>query len=264
MKTTLVLDPGFARLLAPNERDFEALMAIDGQMMRAKEGRRTVAFRRGGQEFYIKQHRGVGWGEIALNLLILKLPVLGARNEWLTLQALATAGIGAPRPVAFGERGANPAKRQSFVVTAALADTISLEDLTRDWPAAAPPPGVKRRLIAQVGDIARRMHGIGLNHRDFYLCHILKDRTGEALHLLDLHRAQLRPAVPRRWLVKDLGGLLMSAMGIGLTRCDGLRFVAAYAGKPWRVALAEDRAFWDDVARNAARLKQRLAGRDPS
>jgi heptose I phosphotransferase len=264
MSASFILDPDFARLLQPAERDFDALMAIEGTVMRAKEGRRTIAFRRGGRDFYIKQHRGVGWAEIARNLLILKLPVIGARNEWLALQALATAGIDAPRPVAFGERGANPARRQSFVVTAALGDTVTLEDLTRDWRDSPPPVDRKRRLIAAVGAIARRMHVRGINHRDFYLCHILKDRDGDRLYLLDLHRAGLRRAVPRRWLLKDLAGLLMSALGIGLTRRDRLRFVAAYTGRPWRAALAEDRAFWDDIARRAVRLKQRLAGRDPS
>jgi len=262
--TTFVLDPAFAQLLAPQERNFDALMKIDGRVMRAKEGRRTVGFTRGGREFYIKQHRGVGWVEILRNLAVLKLPVLGAGNEWRALSALAAAGIGAPRAVAFGERGSNPARCESFVVTEALADTVTLEDLALDWRHAPPALATKRRLIAAVGAIARGMHGIGLNHRDFYLCHILKDRDGDALHLLDLHRAQLRPAVPRRWLLKDLGGLLMSAMEAGLTRGDRLRFVAAYAGKPWRVALAENRAFWEDVAANAAGLKKRLQGRDPS
>lgn len=264
MTPVFVLDPEFARLLDPAERNFDALMAIEGRVLRAKEGRRTIAFRRGGRDFYIKQHRGVGWREIARNLLIGKQPVLGARNEWLALQALAAAGIGAPHAVAFGERGGDPAHRQSFVVTEALEDVVTLEDLTRNWATEPPPVAAKRRLIAAVGAIARGMHASGINHRDFYLCHILKDRDGEGLHLLDLHRAGLRAAVPRRWQVKDLGGLLMSALDIGLTKRDRLRFVAAYTAKPWRAALAEDRALWDEAARRAERLKQRLAGRDPS
>ena len=83
-------------------------------------------------------------------------------------------------------------------------------------------------------------------------------------YLLDLHRAQIRPAVPRRWLVKDLAGLLMSALEIGLTRRDRLRFVAAYTGKPWRAALAEDAGLWREIETRALRLKRKLAGRDPS
>ncbi|MST95429.1 MAG: hypothetical protein EXS33_09230 [Pedosphaera sp.] len=40
------------------------------------------------------------------------------------------------------------------------------------------------------------------------------------LFVIDLHRAQLRDRVPARWLVKDLGGLLFSALDCGLTRRD--------------------------------------------
>lgn len=258
------LDPGFAALLAPEERGFDALMALDGEVYRAKEGRRTIGFRRGGRAFFIKQHRGVGWGEILRDLLSLKKPVLGARDEYAALTALAKAGIGAPVPVAFGERGGDPARLQSFVVTEALDGAVSLEDLTRDWPRDPPAPHDKRRLIRAVGSIARRMHGIGLNHRDFYLCHILKGAADDRLYLLDLHRAQLRPAVPRRWLVKDLAGLLMSALDIGLTRRDWLRFVEAYTAKPWREALADDQALWAEIELRAFSLKRKLQGRDPS
>lgn len=264
MRNAFVLDPDFERLLPADERRFDALMAIDGTVHRAKEGRRTVEFRRGGKRFFIKQHRGVGWGEILRNLAILKKPVLGARDEFEALSALAAHGIGAPRPVAFGERGGNPARRESFVVTEALDDTVTLEDLTMAWPAQPPASAAKRLMIARVAELARRMHGIGLNHRDFYLCHILKDRRGDGLHLLDLHRAQVRASVPRRWLVKDLSGLLMSALEIGLTRRDALRFVQAYAAKPWREALRDDPAFWREVRERALALKRKLAGRDPS
>jgi heptose I phosphotransferase len=257
----LEIDPEFARLLAPQERSFDGLMSLDGKVYRAKEGRRTLRFERGGRGFFIKQHHGVGWGEIAKNLASLRLPVLGADHEHRALQALAAAGIGAPRCVAFGRRGADPARRESFIVTAELPDAISLEDLARDAPS---PPAEKRRLVAAVGRLARHMHDLGINHRDFYLCHILKARDGDELYLIDLHRAGTRPEVPRRWLIKDLGGLLMSALEIGLTRRDRLRFVAAYAGKPWRRALEENNVFWRDVERNAVALKERLAGRDPS
>ena len=131
---------------------------------------------------------------------------------------------------------------------------------------------LKRALLGQVADIARRMHGAGMNHRDFYLCHFLvRDRdcrrwSGEdalSLVLIDLHRVQRRERVPERWLVKDLGGLLFSALDAGLTRRDLFRFVEAYEGKPWRESLSEKGVFWRKVWRNAVRLYVPFHGRQP-
>jgi heptose I phosphotransferase len=154
----------------------------------------------------------------------------------------------------------NPARRRSFVVLEELTGRVSLEDLAADWRAAPPPVAEKRRLIAAVAALTRRMHASGVNHRDYYLCHILKDADGEGLCLLDLHRAQIRRRVPRRWRLKDLSGLYFSAMEAGLTRRDRLRFVAGYAGAPWRRALAADPAFWAAVERKAVRLRRRHRG----
>jgi heptose I phosphotransferase len=64
--------------------------------------------------------------------------------------------------------------------------------------------------------------------------------------------------VPWRWRVKDLGGLCFSAMGAGLTRSDRYRFVAAYAGRPLREALAgPGGGLWRAVERRARRLAAR-------
>jgi len=254
----MVLAPDFAALLAPEERSFDGIMALDGAVYRALEGRRTVRVERGGRAFFVKQHCGVGWGAIVKALARLRRPVLGADPEWRAIEHLQTAGIATARLAGKGARGANPARRESFVVLEDLGDVISLEDLVRTWSAAPPDPADRRRLVRAVADLARGMHACGLNHRDFYLCHILKERGGDRLYLLDLHRAQVRPRVPRRWLVKDLGGLYFSALGAGLTRHDRLRFIAAYQDRPLRQALAGPGAgLWRAVERRARRLAAR-------
>ena len=74
------------------------------------------------------------------------------------------------------------------------------------------------------------------------------------LHLIDLHRAQIRQNVPRRWVVKDLGGLLFSAFEKDLTRRDLLRFVRTYSERPLREALVKDARIWDDVVERAIKL----------
>jgi heptose I phosphotransferase len=259
----MFLDPDFAALLAEDERDFDGMLAIDGTVYRAREGRRTLRFCRAGRSFFIKQHRGVGWREIVKNLANLRLPVLSARNEWLAIRHLAGVGIGTARLVGGGLRGRNPARLESFVVTEDLGDTISLEQLTLSWRDTPPDPVLKRRLIREVADIARRMHGSGLNHRDFDLCHFRRARDGERLYLIDLHRAQIRARTPRRWIIKDLSGLYFSSLAIGLTRRDLYRFMTVYADRPLRDVLTADRRFWRRVERKAVALYRHLNGTDP-
>jgi len=97
------------------------------------------------------------------------------------------------------------------------------------------------------------MHENGLNHRDYYLCHFLLDRSAGAmkdtvslprLSLIDLHRVQIRKHTPSRWIVKDIGGLWFSAMRTGLTRRDLYRFMKLYKNKSLRDTLQDDGKFW--------------------
>ena len=250
----MILDPSFAALLEPSERSVDGLMALDGQVYRALEGRRTIRFVREGRTFFAKQHYGVGWAEILKNLFALRRPILGAGPEWRALRYLEAAGIGAPRVVGFASRGVVPTHRRSVVITEELAGMTSLEDLVASWRRMPPVPCAKRALIAAVAELARRLHDSGVNHRDLYLCHILQSQETGRLHLLDLHRAQIRRRVPRRWRIKDLSALLFSSEEAGLTRRDLLRFVAVYRNRRWRTSLAEEPDLWRSVKRKAASI----------
>jgi len=241
---------------------FAAAEALDGQVLRALEGRRTLRTEIAGHGYYAKIHRGVGWGEIFKNLFSGRLPVLGAGNEWQALRRLMALGVDTMRPVAFGERGANPAARHSFILTEELAPTISLEDFCRDWRTIPPAPTLKRALIRRVAEMARRMHRGGVNHRDFYLCHFLLhlpvDVRTPKLSLIDLHRAQVRQTVPLRWRNKDLAALYFSALDIGLTQRDFLRFLRRYFGRPLRETLREEAALLDWMREEGKRLNTRF------
>lgn len=221
---------------------FAACDALAGEVLRALEGRRTFRTELGGSAYYAKIHTGIGWGEIFKNLFSFRLPVLGAGNEWRALRRLTALGVDTMRPVAFGEQGWNPARQHSFIITEELAPTVSLEDFCRDWPAHPPPAALKHALIRRVAEMARRMHRGGVNHRDFYLCHFLLHLPVNAhqpkLSLIDLHRAQVRKQVPRRWRDKDLAALYFSALDIGLTQRDFLRFLRIYFQQPLRAILA--------------------------
>ena len=107
------------------------------------------------------------------------------------------------------------------------------------------------------------MHEGGVNHRDFYICHFLLHLdpapTTDAfrLSLIDLHRAQLRAKTPRRWRDKDLAALYFSALGIGLTQRDFMRFLCVYFDRTLRDILRDEAGLIDHLHREAARLQQR-------
>ena len=202
-----------------------------------EEGRRTVSFSHNGERYYLKIHDGVGWKEIGKNLTSLRLPVLGAENEWkgvhhlrrqtllqnLGLNTLNIAGYGT-RERRFWKILNNPAKRQSLIVTDEIPEAISLEDLFKDklfWGRNANkiPKKIcfKRWLIEQLAQTARVLHNSGANHRDFYLSHFLLQRTKESheptpenssLFLIDLHRMQIHKPRWTAWIKAILQGAL--------------------------------------------------------
>ncbi|MEJ7247926.1 lipopolysaccharide kinase InaA family protein, partial [Staphylococcus epidermidis] len=77
-----------------------------------------------GQPYFVKIHRGIGWGEILKNLVTAKLPVLGAGQEWVAIQRLQALVVPTMTAVAFGEKGSNPADQHSFIITQELTPII--------------------------------------------------------------------------------------------------------------------------------------------
>lgn len=265
----VVLTPEIVAALAGRD-PFTVLFDAPGELVRAAPGRRTLRVSLGGRRYYLKLHTGVGWREIGKNLLVGRLPVVGASNEWRALARLRELGIAAPHAVGFGSRGWNPARRQSFILTEALPDTLTLEDLYRHR-AAELGLRLQRSLLRAVADIARTLHDHGINHRDFYLCHFRLALTADGalpaeprLYLMDLHRAQIRRRTPFRWRAKDLGELYFSALETGLSWRDRLRFIRRYGQRRLRKTLDRDVVLWWAVRERARRLYMRHHGREPA
>ncbi|MEE3287131.1 MAG: lipopolysaccharide core heptose(I) kinase RfaP, partial [Pseudomonadota bacterium] len=220
--------------------DFDQLMAIGksepGGQHRvhlerdklADEGRRTVSFSHNGRRYYLKIHDGVGWKEIGKNLTSLRLPVLGAENEWrgvhhlhrqtllqnLGLDTLEIAGYGT-RKRHLAKVLNDPARRQSLIVTDEIPQAKSLEELCAEWgwersvPKTPQEIRLKHWLIKQLAQTARILHDSGANHRDFYLSHFLLHRTEKTglpspencrIFLIDLHRMRVHKPPLRAWI----------------------------------------------------------------
>jgi heptose I phosphotransferase len=239
---------------------FAQMSRLDGEVYRAVANRRTVRFEVHGRAYFAKTHEPSGWGEIIKNLLTLRMPVVSARNEYEACRHLERCGIRAPTVAAYGVRGCNPARRESFIVTDALEGVDNLEELGARWRREPPDPLEIRALVMAVAEFARRFHdGAGMIHRDFYLSHLLLDRVAHAegrieLAVLDLHRARIYRRVPGRWRRRDLAALLYASLELPIGRRNWYRFLRVYRGRPLREILTEERRFWRRVERRARAL----------
>ena len=253
-----------------SDNAFEELFSLDGKMYRMAPGRRTLCFTRANKDYFLKSHSGVGWKEIFKNLIYLRLPVVGAKNEWDGIHHLTKLGVDTMTVSAYGTKGINPAAKQSFIVTEALPTQLHLEEFCASWKEQAPKTKkeirLKRWLLKKVIDTSRTMHQSGMNHRDFYLCHFFLHAVYEnddllseqsKLFVIDLHRIQLRNKTPQRWLVKDIAALYFSSMDIGLSKRDLFRFIKGYSDKPLRAILnGRDMRFWNKVEKRAKKMYQ--------
>ncbi len=261
----LYLSEEFARGIEGAD-PFASLQAMNGKVYREVKGRKTLQFQLGGKSYFVKLHFGVGWLEIVKNLVLFRMPILSAENEWEAISKLQSLGVATMTIVAYGRKGWNPARRQSFIVTEDLTETISLEDCCREWRNNPPEYLLKLKLIRQIAEISRSLHDGGVCHRDFYLCHFLlpkksldrSDNGHLTLSLIDLHRAMVKQNLNKRWLIKDIGSLYYSAMNIGLRQRDLLLFMKLYQNSGLSNCLKDNRKFWKSVQKRALALHKKL------
>jgi heptose I phosphotransferase len=156
-------------------------------------------------------------------------------HEYENLVRLREIGVPSITPIAAGTRRRG-FRCESFLLTADLGPTCKLEDFIPvefDKPFESPQREKKLELVRAVARMTRAMHEGGVNHRDYYLCHIHVLAGGQPwpqLYVIDLNRADRRGRVGLRWRVKDLAALHYSAPGSVFSRTDRLRFLKSYLG----------------------------------
>ena len=215
---------------------FDALMRFDGGRVAKNvlRERTTTRIELAGAEgtpraFYLKRHAPPPWKEYVKPLLRLTRPILGARNEWEALIRFHAVGIPTMIPVALGQT-----RRHSFLLTAGIEGCAKLSQLIETGQRAV--PGRARRIIANIAEAARRMHGAGMHHQDFYLTHLLvpEQNVEKGLYVIDLGRVRCRRRLSRRWIVKDLAQLNYSATHA--TTVERFRFLRDYLQRPFGAA----------------------------
>lgn len=244
------------------EKTVSDFFKIEGKIYKRIQNRYTLRFMRQDKSLFIKCHRGIGWSEVIKNLITFKLPVFDAGNEWHAIHRCHELGLDTMQAVGWGYEGINPVQRNSFLITESLEHTLDLESwfggnknrTDKSFLTA------KRTLIQRVAKISRTLHENGVNHRDYYLCHLrmdtdiadpIKQCDRIPIYIMDLHRAQLRNETPQRWRVKDISGLWYSSCygpaGLTLNRTDLIRFIKAYKGKNWRTSLKRETDLWQEI-----------------
>lgn len=240
---------------------FAKIMQLQGQVYRDVAGRRTIQLKLAGSSYFVKQHFGVGWREIFKSFLSFKKPILGAQTEVYAIRKLNEIGIATTPLIGYGIKGISPATQQSFVITQDLGDIISLEDLCAGWGSNLPDTNFKRRLIIEVAEVAAKLHKNGVNHRDFYICHLCLDaqalkQNQIKLYLIDLHRMLIHHKTSMTDNMKDIAALYFSSMDAGLTPRDYLRFKRYYSSAV--SGCTPD--FWQQVEHRANKLYAKFHG----
>lgn len=256
MSDVLILKPPFNRAWDGLDA-FDEAMKLEGKVFRAVAARKTLRFEFEGRPYFAKIHHGIGWAEIIKNLVQLRLPIMSASNEWKAVNRLHELEIDTMTAVGYGQWGINPASIRSFIITEELTDTLSLEDVCKDWISSPPKLNFKWALLQKLALISQKLHGAGICHRDYYLCHFHLDMKPQAalkLSMIDLHRALIKKNLSSRWVIKDVAGLYFSAMDIGLSQRDLYRFMKLYSGQSLRYCLTQQLAFWQKVEERALKL----------
>lgn len=239
---------------------FAGFMTLTGRVFRDAPGRKTmqISFNiankgvgRAAKSYFIKQHFGVGWGEIFKNLMTGKKPIIGAMTEVKAIQKLTDIGIATTPLVAYGQRGTSPANLQSFVLTEDLGDIVSLEDICADAKTYPLTAENKQLMLKAVANMAVKLHSAGLVHRDFYFCHFALSRQHALinqydLYLVDLHRMLLNQSPNGNAVMKDIAGFYFSAMQNGFSADELALFRQHY--------LKQSDAFWSKVNQRASQL----------
>ena len=142
------------------------------------------------------------------------------------------------------------------MLTEDLGDITSLEDLCAQWKESPPEAKFKRHLIIAVAKLAKTIHENGVNHRDFYLCHLCLNNSrlpNISLYLIDLHRVLIHNVPSKKANMKDIAALYFSSMDVGFTTRDYLRFMRHYQ--------KQSNQFWQQVEVRAQVLHTKFNSR---
>lgn len=239
----LIINDTYRPLLAQNKLlDFNTLMHYRNgtSVKQVRKERSTVKLMlndtKGMVGAYLKRYHTPLITTVTDRLLHFSSPRT-ALDEWNTIRAFHRLGLPTMTHLAVGLPQFAGLQKNSFLLTREIE---GIERLDHYLPRNFSPPlhtgqiKEKRSLLKELAQLVKRLHHLGFNHRDLYLCHILVKKVTPhtwEIYFADLHRVDYRKKVRLRWKVKDLAALNYSADRNSITRTDRLRFIKYYLGE---------------------------------
>jgi tRNA A-37 threonylcarbamoyl transferase component Bud32 len=194
-----------------------------------------------GRRIFLKRDRTKGWGERVKYLVFPSK----AQKEWILTLQLEKRRVHTPKPLGWFEKVAGGFVTESFYLAEALGAGVSAMD----------EPG-RLREDAAIDDFARtvrKVHGVGLYHRDFHAGNFLWYEG--SLFLTDLHSAKFLKTLSlneRLWTLSHLFHSLRAVWG----EQERNRFIRAYfEGDP--AHLPRINRYLERVHRGMERLMRR-------
>ena len=229
------------RAALPDDLDDVVMVIESRDRLHAKQGRSTARVRFdspwGPLSVYLKRHYRLPWLARVGAILLPSRKFTPGASELAHLNRARSLGVAVPDAVAAGERIGPWGALQSFLMVAELTGCRELNEALPGLIESQSPEEflrLKRELIAEMAEIAARLHRANVFHKDLYLCHFFLDLSpgtsaGNRLTLIDLHRLAEHRWTGFRWRIKDLAQLLYSSYGVpGIDDRDRLRFWMHY------------------------------------
>ena len=229
----LIVAVGFQDRLRQSGLDtFAKVMALPATTtVRAVPGRSTIRIALPGLVGYLKRYEPHYLSATRKVLRRLRWPGAAdeAGREWRKLHLLRGHGFRTAVPVALGQQRVAGMVRASFLLQQEIPGGVPADEYLPRLPVAR-----RRRLLLEIGKLARRFQEAGFIHKDFYLKHVFVAERGEDwdLYLIDLQRVRGPWRHRQRWYRKDLAALAFSAhKQAGLSRTDLLRLFHGFSGR---------------------------------
>jgi tRNA A-37 threonylcarbamoyl transferase component Bud32 len=187
---------------------------MGGQVIKESRWRWAAIFPLpGGQRIFLKRDRTKDWMESMKYLL---LPSR-ARKEWFVAYALQKKNLPIPKPLGWMERVQRGFVKESYYLSEAIGAGVSLFE---------EGPQMRDRFpLLDLAGIVRKMHEVGLFHKDLHAGNFLWD--GGSLFLTDLHKASISRSLSLNQRLRNLSHLFHSLRSIW-DRKEQIRFIDEY------------------------------------